>query len=152
MSETIHRKEVGRRLRAAIAAKGITQADVERALGASASKLGNWLRGDHYPSAFFVRLFCDRYGITTDWIYRGIVSGMDKTLADALWKSEQAAAEIKPPDDPPTAIPTKPRGRAPPKRPFPDAEGGRVKAKTISRPVLTVVQRRACPVVEVEGL
>lgn len=147
VSETIHRIEVGRRLRAAIVAKGISQADVVRALGTPANKLGNWLRGEHYPSAFFITQFCDRYGITTDWIYRGIVSGMDKTLADALWKSERMASEVQPPDNPPIATTTKRKERAPPKRPFPKAEGGRVKAKTVSRPVLTLV----CPVVGVEG-
>jgi transcriptional regulator with XRE-family HTH domain len=142
VSETIHRKQVGRRLRAAISAKGITQADVERTLGASASKLGNWLRGDHYPSAFFVTQFCDRYGITTDWIYRGIVSGMDKTLADALWKSEQPVAERallggRPPTKPLRQRKTRPEpaGTDPP----PFQEGGRVKENRVSRAVLKVV-------------
>ena len=98
MSETLYRIEVGRRLRAAIEAKGLTQTDVVGTLdGVSASKLNNWLRGDHYPSAWFVKQFCDRYGITTDWIYRGIVSGMDSALADALWKSERTDPRPVPP-------------------------------------------------------
>jgi transcriptional regulator with XRE-family HTH domain len=165
VSETIHRKQVGRRLRAAIEAKGITQADVERSLGASASKLGNWLRGDHYPSAFFVTQFCDRYGITTDWIYRGIVSGMDRTLADALWKSEQPSPERVLPDDrrppkpprrrkPPAASSTQSKGTGPPSLPF--GMGGRVKEKAasgdrmIGSPASVVVQLRGLPAVPVE--
>jgi hypothetical protein len=40
-----------------------------------------------------VKQFCDRYGITTDWLYRGTVVGIDSSLADILWKSEQAALQ-----------------------------------------------------------
>jgi transcriptional regulator with XRE-family HTH domain len=92
VSESLHKAQVGRRLRAAIETLGITQTEVAKALGVTPSKLGNWLRGDNYPTAWFVKRFCDRYGITTDWIYRGIVSGMSSHLADELWKSEQAAS------------------------------------------------------------
>lgn len=113
MSETLHREQVGHRLRAAIEALSITQAAVGNALGVSPSKLGNWLRGVHYPSAWFVKLFCDRYGITTDWIYRGVVSGIDSALADALWQSQQSA-----PSGPADSLQHKPktghRERAPP--------------------------------------
>ncbi len=93
VSETLHKAQVGRRLRAAIEVLGFSQAEVAKALNTSSSKLGNWLRGDNYPSAWFAKQFCDRYGITTDWLYRGIVSGMASSLADALWKSEQEALQ-----------------------------------------------------------
>ncbi|MGD0107771.1 MAG: helix-turn-helix transcriptional regulator [Rhodopila sp.] len=74
VSETLHKAQVGRRLRAAIEALGISQAEVAKVLGASSSKPGNWLRGDNYPSEWFVKQFCDRYGITTGWLYRGIIT------------------------------------------------------------------------------
>lgn len=92
MSDAQHKAEVGRRLRSAIETLGLTQTEVARGLAATPSKLGNWLRGDNYPSAWFVTRFCERYGVTTDWIYRGIVAGMDAKLADNLWKSAQAPA------------------------------------------------------------
>jgi transcriptional regulator with XRE-family HTH domain len=96
VSETLYRAQVGRRLRAAIDALGISQADVAKTLNTAPSKLGNWLRGDNYPSAWFVKQFCDRYGITTDWIYRGVVAGMDANLANILWNAEQAASKTDP--------------------------------------------------------
>lgn len=91
MSNAIHRAEVGRRLRVAIEALGLTQVAVCRELGESTTKLGNWLRGDHYPDEWFVARFCDRYGITADWIYRGVVSGVASDVASELWKAEQAS-------------------------------------------------------------
>ena len=91
VSEKQHKAEVGRRLRAAIEALGLTQTEVAHVLGVTPSKLGNWLRGDNYPAAWPMKLFCDRYGISADWIYRGIVAGMAKDLADKLWPSEQVA-------------------------------------------------------------
>lgn len=92
VSEKLHKAQVGRRLRAAIEVLGLSQTEVANALGVTPSKLGNWLRGDNYPAAWFLARFCDRYGITTDWIYRGIVTGMAKGLADSLWASEQSAS------------------------------------------------------------
>ena len=77
---SLHKAQVGRRLRAAIEALGITQTEVGRALGVAPSKLGNWLRGDNYPTPWFVKRFCDRYGMTTEWIYRGIVTGLPSEL------------------------------------------------------------------------
>jgi transcriptional regulator with XRE-family HTH domain len=96
MSDKLHKARVGQRLRAAIEALNLTQTEVARCLATTPSKLGNWLRGDNYPSAWFVTQFCDRYGITTDWIYRGIVSGVDAGLADALWKSERVSSQRRP--------------------------------------------------------
>lgn len=90
ISEATHKVQVGRRLREAIEALETTQTAVGEALGVSQSKLGNWLRGDNYPAVWFVKRFCDRYGITTEWIYRGIVTGMRTDLADRLWLSEQS--------------------------------------------------------------
>jgi transcriptional regulator with XRE-family HTH domain len=123
MSETVHKIQVGRRLRAAIEALGLSQTDVANLLDTAPSKLGNWLRGDNYPSEWFIKRFCDRYGVTTDWIYRGIVTGMPSLLADRLWKFEKTtlpeeAAEIL--QTPPR--PTRPKG---PEPPHPTVRGGR---------------------------
>jgi transcriptional regulator with XRE-family HTH domain len=93
MSESLHRAQVGRRLRAAIEALGVSQTEVAKGLEITPSKLGNWLRGDNYPAEWFVKRFCDRYGVTTEWIYRGIVTGMASELADTLWRGEQVALQ-----------------------------------------------------------
>lgn len=149
MTETIHRAQVGRRLRAAIDVLGHSQTDVAKTLGVSPSKLGNWIRGDNYPSEWFVKRFCDRYGITTDWLYRGVVSGMDTNLADALWKSAQTPSPDTPPKPHPKrkAKPT-PNERAPPKRPF---KGGNV-ARNPAKPDCdaNVAKRRVVRLVEAE--
>lgn len=91
MGNAIHKSAVGRRLRVAIEALGLSQAAVCREFGESPPKLGNWLRGDNYPDEWFIARFCDRYGITTDWIYRGMVAGVASDVAGAIWKAEQAS-------------------------------------------------------------
>lgn len=89
MGKTQHRKDVGENLRLAIEAVGETQASICRAFKVTPSNLGNWLRGDSYPSEWFVVQFCDRYDISADWIYRGKVSASAAPLADALWKAQE---------------------------------------------------------------
>jgi transcriptional regulator with XRE-family HTH domain len=91
MSEAMYKLEVGRRLRVAIEAIGETQAEVARELHVSPTKLGNWLRGDHYPGHWFIKCFCDRYGVSTEWIMRGIVSEGTSGLAKAIWRADQAS-------------------------------------------------------------
>lgn len=93
MSCARYKVEVGDRLRIAIQALGLSQAEVSRELSVSPSKLGNWLRGANYPDQWFIKRFCDRYGVTTDWIYRGVVSGAASDVAAALWKATQEASE-----------------------------------------------------------
>jgi transcriptional regulator with XRE-family HTH domain len=138
VSETLHKLEVGRRLRAAIEALGLTQAGVASTLNTAPSKLGNWLRGDNYPAAWFVKRFCDRYGITTDWIYRGIVSGIDSDLADKLWRSEQKT------EPEPTAGAPRPKskGKSSP-RPFPAAPVTEKAAKLGCEPKVVPIARPA---------
>lgn len=91
MAATEHKIQVGRRLRIAIEAVGKRPAEIARMFdGVTQPKLGNWMRGDDYPAEWFVVNFCDRFNITTDWIYRGrIAVSMDAALADALWIAEQ---------------------------------------------------------------
>lgn len=95
MAASLHKMEVGARLRLAIASLGRTPADVSRILGVTQQKLGNWMRGDNYPDETFIVSFCDRFNVSMDWIYRGRVSVvMDGPLVDALW----AGAKASPPD------------------------------------------------------
>lgn len=101
MGSTRHKVEVGRRLRIAIEAVAPSLAEVCRELDISPSKLGNWLRGDNYPEMPWIIRFCDRYGVTTDWIFRGVVSGASSDVAAALWKAGQGSGVELRGEDPP---------------------------------------------------
>lgn len=91
MSNALHKAEVAARLRVAIEAVAGSQIKVCRELHISPSKLGNWLRGENYPDPWFIKRFCDRYGVTSDWIYRGVASGAASDVAGALWRVAQAS-------------------------------------------------------------
>lgn len=95
MAATWHKRKVGSRLRLMIEAAGQRPVDITRRFpGVTAPKLGNWMRGDDYPSEWFVVQFCDRFNLSMDYLYRGRVSvSMDPTLADALWAAEQASLQ-----------------------------------------------------------
>lgn len=92
VSATSHKLQVGDRLRTAIEAVGKKQVEICRMFGVAPSKLGNWLRGEHYPDPWFIVRFCDRFNVSADYFYRGRVSSaMDAPLADALWAAEEEA-------------------------------------------------------------
>lgn len=91
MSSLTHKRRTGSRLGIAIQALNKTQSEVAKTLGVSTSKLGNWIRGDNYPDPYFVSQFCDRFGITADWIYRGVTTSLPGPLGDALWAAERAS-------------------------------------------------------------
>lgn len=91
MSAHEYKIEVGCRLRMAIEALNLSYAQVARELDESPSKLGNWMRGTNFPDPWFVRRFCDRYGVTTDWLYRGQVPGVASDVAAALWRALEAS-------------------------------------------------------------
>ena len=93
MDAAVHKVEVGNRLRLAIEALGKSQADVARSIGVSPNKLGNWIRGDNYPSNIYIVALGARFNITADWLLRGVVAGMASPLADELWKSASALQE-----------------------------------------------------------
>jgi transcriptional regulator with XRE-family HTH domain len=96
MDPAYHRQQVGRRLKTAIQALGLSQAAVARELAVSPQKLGNWIRGDHYPDEWFVLRFCNRYGVTTDYLYRGLTPGLQQALAGALFAAEEEAQAASP--------------------------------------------------------
>lgn len=116
MSNSAHRRQTGSRLRIAIESLGKTQVEICNAFGVSPPKLGNWLRGDHYPDPYFIARFCNRYNITADWIYRNQAGGVAGALGDALWEAAKAfesvpVAEERPAPAPSKTKPAKRRGR-----------------------------------------
>lgn len=95
MDASLHKVQVGDRLRVAIQALGISQAEFARSLSVEPNKLGNWLRGDNYPPNLVIVAMSERWTITADWLLRGVVSGMASPLADALWKSVSASSAVQ---------------------------------------------------------
>ena len=94
VSATSHKLLVGERLRIVIEALGKRPVDISRMFDVAPSKLGNWMRGEHYPDPWFIVRFCDRFSVSADYFYRGRVSAaMDAPLADALWAAEEAARQ-----------------------------------------------------------
>jgi transcriptional regulator with XRE-family HTH domain len=88
MTEDDYKHSVGRRLKIAVEAvmakEGITQAEVARKMRISPSRLGNYFRGEHYPNPYHVWLFCQRYGVTADWIYGELIPGLRDDLRDLI--------------------------------------------------------------------
>ncbi len=85
MTEVDFKQNVGARLAHAIETLGITHAAAAKNMGISPSKLGNWIRGDHYPNPYYLARFCDRYNISTEWIYRENYGALPQSVADVLW-------------------------------------------------------------------
>ena len=88
-----HLESVAQNLERAIEALGLTRTEAAASMGISLQKLGNWLRPDNYPDPYLLTVFCDRYGVTADFIYRGVVSGLRKDVADDLAKALRASKE-----------------------------------------------------------
>ena len=107
--------DLGARLEMAIQAVGLTQAEAARNLDVSPSKFGHWIQGRHYPNPYTVKRFCDRYGITADWIYRGQVSALPHDLGDVLSGATRASSGALQEASRQVPSPTKPRGRPPKK-------------------------------------
>lgn len=94
MGAAMHKADVAKRLRLAIEAVSPNQAALARELKVSPARLNNWLRGDSYPSEYFITRFCDRYGVTADYIYRGVWGALPKNVADAVSRAEEAEAPL----------------------------------------------------------
>lgn len=87
MSERQHKAEVGLRLRQAIQATHptfVAWCKEYETFGADKHKLGNWMRGDHYPSPYLLSQYCSDYGLTMDYFYRNIPLGVASSVAERL--------------------------------------------------------------------
>lgn len=74
-------RAIGLRLRATREALGLTQEQLGAVLGISRTALNNWERGIRMADPLAMGRLADRYGATTDWIYRGQMAGMAHSLA-----------------------------------------------------------------------
>lgn len=96
MSKSLHKRHVAENLNAVIEAVGRGPTYVAREIGVTASKLGNWTRGDNYPDPYAMMKLCDRFGVSMDWIYRRRIFGLDDTLAAGLRAAEAAWGSAQP--------------------------------------------------------
>ncbi len=76
---------VGHRLRAAreILARQ-SQQDLATNMGIGRSALNNYENGYRFPDPIFLGQFCDQYGCTADWLYRGVALGLPPEFMGAM--------------------------------------------------------------------
>lgn len=92
MDGSLHKKQVGERLRQAREALGLTQAELARAYELDKTKLSHWERGVHYPDPLFLYQLASRHGVSFDWIYAGDLAGLRHSLAENLRAAAKASA------------------------------------------------------------
>jgi transcriptional regulator with XRE-family HTH domain len=78
---------VGQRLALAIEALHLHRTEVARLCDVSPTRISQWAAGARLPPAAFLVAFCERYGITTDWILRGVVSEFSMPAAICLFNA-----------------------------------------------------------------
>jgi transcriptional regulator with XRE-family HTH domain len=83
----------GRRLTAARRALNLTQAELADALAISPGAIGNYEQGKRTPDPAVMARFCLLYGVTMDFLYRGVLAGLPGTLLDAM-RRDAVGAEV----------------------------------------------------------
>lgn len=156
----------GARIAEALKAAGMKPVELARALSVSQPTVHGWVNQLHGISWENARRVAGALKVAPGWI----MFGADEEAERVAQTSEElgflrlfrefddadhasllrlmGAMKQRPPTSPTASPLPKAKGRAPP-LPFP--VGGNVKENRVNRPLLTVVQRRVCPVVEVEG-
>jgi transcriptional regulator with XRE-family HTH domain len=89
-----YKEFIGHQLMLAREAVGLTQAKMARKYEMSPNKLNQWERGLYYPDPWFLKSFCNDYGFTTDWFYRGLKGGVSSERADDLRRAEEEKSEV----------------------------------------------------------
>lgn len=77
---------VGLRLRAAREALGKNQTQLADAINAAKNTYSQWESGDRLANLVAMAKLCNDYGITLDWIYRGVASGLPQDLHEKVLK------------------------------------------------------------------
>ncbi|MCW2245202.1 transcriptional regulator with XRE-family HTH domain [Azospirillum fermentarium] len=75
------REEIGRRLKATRLALGLRARDIHRATGIGESAWSQYENGRRFPDLLQILPFADRFGVSLDWIYRGIPTALPFELA-----------------------------------------------------------------------
>ena len=75
---------VGNRLQLTRIALGKTQAELARVLLISPQRWNNYERGARPIDVEFAVRLCERFGVTLDWLYRGVIAGLPYDMAQRL--------------------------------------------------------------------
>lgn len=76
--------QIGRRLRAARQAIGLSQKTLYDTLGIKAAAWNHWESGKRLPDPLAMAELYRRYGITMEWIYVGDPKGLPFGIAQAV--------------------------------------------------------------------
>ena len=85
--------DLGKRLRGARQAAGLTQEAVSEAIGVHAPVISSWERGHSEPLAGKIPVLADLYGVTADWIL-GRESAAQTVMEEAELALRGAATEL----------------------------------------------------------
>lgn len=80
--------DVGRRLRAAREAMGLTAKELCAAVGIQANRYSQWETGKNLLDPVVALQIAERYGISLDYLYRGDLSGLKHSVAAKLQMNE----------------------------------------------------------------
>lgn len=90
-------REIGKRIRAARDALGLSQVAVCKLIAMQPSAYNQWESGAVRPDPDNAERFCDAIGVTLDWIYRGRTEGLPasfwKQLGPAMSASRRSAGQ-----------------------------------------------------------
>jgi transcriptional regulator with XRE-family HTH domain len=90
------RIEIGRRLKATRQALGLRTRDVHRATGIAESTWSQYENGRRFPDLLQILPFAERFGISLDWIYRGIITAVPYEIAQRVLDAQLSAPEADP--------------------------------------------------------
>jgi len=85
-------KETGLRIKAALKVAGMTQADLQRQIGASSSQITQWGKGRNYPSIPSLLLALPYLEVDLNYIFLGDMAAFPYAKRDAL---QSAYEELK---------------------------------------------------------
>lgn len=78
------RTSVGQRLIAIRSAKGMTARDVIERVGIKQPQYSQWEGGKRLPKIEDALIYCERMNVTLDYLYRGVMAGLDFELAEQI--------------------------------------------------------------------
>jgi len=95
LPEGTSREEIGQRLRLTRKALGLTPTAICSELGIRRSTWSMDEAGKALPNTFDMIRFCERYGASLDWIFRGRISGVSYDLATKIRQLTKEISEEK---------------------------------------------------------
>ena len=90
------KEEVGSRVRLLREALGIRQGVFAARIGVAPNLLANVEAGGNYPNPKLAATICSEFGVTMDWLFRGVRAGVSSDVAQRI-----VAFEAKAPTDSP---------------------------------------------------